>query len=69
VLTSSEQLHALLLWCHRDGDGSDHGWTTVIFALISLFGVSLIGIGVRYGPVWRANREQKEAGAGEGAAG
>jgi hypothetical protein len=24
VLTSSEQLHALLLWCHRDGDGSDH---------------------------------------------
>jgi hypothetical protein len=45
------------------------GWTTVIFALISLFGVSLIGIGVRYGPVWRANREQKEAGAGEGAAG
>ncbi|GFZ51213.1 hypothetical protein JCM24511_08971 [Saitozyma sp. JCM 24511] len=40
------------------------GWTTVIFALICLVGVSLIWIGVCYGHRWRAKREQKVAAGG-----
>lgn len=40
------------------------GWTIVIFALICLVGVSLIWIGVCYGPRWRAKREQKVAAGG-----